>query len=130
MNELEHDRGELKRKTEFIQSELRMAHKIQMSLIPYQSPFPNIAFYYKPMEEVGGDFFDLIAFNDPNQIGIFHQRRFGTRCACGFYHFDAEKHDCADRQFYRRSGTDDDGSERYAFQSDSRELCDGFLRNL
>jgi serine phosphatase RsbU (regulator of sigma subunit) len=54
--------------------ELKLAKAIQQSLIPARPPqFPGIrlASLYKPMEDVGGDFFDFIKVREPNLMGIF-----------------------------------------------------------
>ena len=53
------------------QTELEMARRIQKSLIPDAAPTNNIAFYFKPMEQVGGDFFDFISYFESELIGIF-----------------------------------------------------------
>ncbi len=69
--ELEIERNKLREKNEIIIKELTMARKIQQQFIPMKSPEKNIAAFYKPMEEVGGDFYDFIKFRDPNLTGIF-----------------------------------------------------------
>lgn len=50
--------------------ELELAKKIQMYLVPKYPPVEEIAFFYKPMEQVCGDFYDFITFSD-DRIGIF-----------------------------------------------------------
>ncbi len=49
-----------------------------MKLIPSVSPHPSISFFYKPMDKVGGDYYDFIKFETRNNskktlenIGIF-----------------------------------------------------------
>jgi PAS domain S-box-containing protein len=71
--ELEEERNKLRARNEAMEFELVIARKIQMSLIPTKSRYPNIAFYYKPMDKVGGDFFDFIDFKTArsDKIGIF-----------------------------------------------------------
>jgi sigma-B regulation protein RsbU (phosphoserine phosphatase) len=61
----------LQYRNHIMESELEMARKIQMNMIPDKSPLTNMAFYYKPIEKVGGDFYDFIDFNSSDKIGIF-----------------------------------------------------------
>lgn len=68
--ELEHERNKLRKKNELMQEELALARKIQMKFIPKSSPLPQVSFYYQPMEEVGGDFFDFISLSG-GKIGVF-----------------------------------------------------------
>lgn len=63
-------KDQLLKKNEVIEDELNMARKIQMQFIPDRSPSENIAFYYRSMEKVGGDFFDFVDV-DVNKIGVF-----------------------------------------------------------
>ena len=65
------EKNKLKIRNELMETELEMARKIQMKLIPEISPAPNISFYYKPMEAVGGDFYDFVQFQDPDLLGVF-----------------------------------------------------------
>lgn len=58
-------------RNEKMEHDIDLARKIQDQLIPKQSPAKNISYLYKPMEEVGGDFYDFIAFRNPDRIGIF-----------------------------------------------------------
>ncbi|PKL35823.1 MAG: hypothetical protein CVV44_20095 [Spirochaetae bacterium HGW-Spirochaetae-1] len=56
-----------------IQHELKMARDIQQHLIPLRPPVHDrfgFKTIYKPMEQVGGDFFDFIKLPD-DKIGIF-----------------------------------------------------------
>ncbi len=70
--ELEGEQNKLKIRNEMMEIELGMARKIQTELIPSESPLPGkLAFFYKPMEKVGGDFYDFIEFPNKKQIGIF-----------------------------------------------------------
>ena len=66
--EIEHEL--LKKKNDIMEDDLKIARKIQMQFIPSQSPAPNIAFYYKPMTQVGGDYFHFVQL-DLDNIGIF-----------------------------------------------------------
>ena len=51
--------------------DLDMARTIQKCFIPGKSPAPYISFLYKPMEKVGGDFFDFIRPPGDDRIGMF-----------------------------------------------------------
>jgi serine phosphatase RsbU (regulator of sigma subunit) len=60
------------REHERIAQELRTAHFIQQSLLPKEVPlFPGwqIAPYYQPAREIGGDFYDFLLFED-GQLGL------------------------------------------------------------
>ncbi|HZR43305.1 MAG TPA: PP2C family protein-serine/threonine phosphatase [Ktedonobacteraceae bacterium] len=60
------------RERERIEQELRTARTIQESLLPTTLPDPTgwqIAAYYKPAREVGGDFYDFVPFED-GRLGI------------------------------------------------------------
>jgi len=67
--ELEDERNTLRDQSTVMDEELKMARSIQRGLIPVQAPFKNIAFYYRPMKRVGGDFFDFIKMRE-DSIGI------------------------------------------------------------
>jgi serine phosphatase RsbU (regulator of sigma subunit) len=67
--ELESERNILRDQSAVMDEELKMARSIQMGLIPVKAPFDNIAFYYRPMKRVGGDFFDFIKMRE-DSIGI------------------------------------------------------------
>ena len=60
--------AELKQKKERIEGELRIAHDIQMSILPKMlPPFPNrdefnLFAVIEPAKEVGGDFYDFFFF--------------------------------------------------------------------
>lgn len=54
-----------------IENEIALARKIQNSLIPLRTPAPYISAYYKPMETVGGDFYDFIAVPGSERVGVF-----------------------------------------------------------
>jgi serine phosphatase RsbU (regulator of sigma subunit) len=69
--EIEKEKNNLFIKNEIIEKDLIMARKIQLQLIPSERPNPSIAFFYQPMGQVGGDFFDFIRFRNPELIGIF-----------------------------------------------------------
>jgi len=69
--ELEKERNFLKEQKEVLEEELNMAKSIQENLLPSKAPNHSIAFFYKPMAQLGGDFFDFITFPDSTNIGIF-----------------------------------------------------------
>ena len=69
--ELGNEKDKLKIRNTIMENDLEMAWKIQMQFIPEKSPIPSIAFHYKPMDKVGGDFFDFITFKNNNWVGIF-----------------------------------------------------------
>lgn len=54
-----------------MEQEVSLARRIQEQLIPSLNPAINIYSLYKPMDEVGGDFYDFIKLNNPDKIGIF-----------------------------------------------------------
>ena len=68
-SELETERNKLQVKNEMMRRDLQMAKVIQKQFIPAKSPLPNLAFYYQPMEMVGGDFFDFIQLGN-DKMGI------------------------------------------------------------
>ncbi len=70
-NELRSEKNKLKLVNEIFQYDISLAKRIQDQLIPKTNPSENIYSLYKPMEEVGGDFYDFINFKDTNKIGIF-----------------------------------------------------------
>jgi hypothetical protein len=63
-------KDQLLRKSALIEEELSMARRIQMQFIPERSPREGVAFYYRSMEKVGGDFFDFVII-DENRMGVF-----------------------------------------------------------
>ncbi len=68
---LQAERNQLFEKNRLVKRELEMARKIQQASIPQKTPNPNISSVYRPMEEVGGDFFDFIPFREEGKIGVF-----------------------------------------------------------
>lgn len=73
-------RAELAQRQEQMDSELAIARKIQLSLLPVSLPTQGLRFFnsYKPMTTVGGDFYDVAyvrspdaASGDPGAVGIF-----------------------------------------------------------
>ncbi|PKL39739.1 MAG: hypothetical protein CVV44_05825 [Spirochaetae bacterium HGW-Spirochaetae-1] len=69
--ELEQERNRFKKRNELLEKELTLARKIQQQLIPHPWPTSYIASLYKPMEQVGGDFYDFLKFRSSDRIGIF-----------------------------------------------------------
>ena len=57
-------------KQEQFMEQLSMGRRIQESFIPKNNPLPNMAVYYEPLEQVGGDFFDFRTFEDKKMITI------------------------------------------------------------
>jgi serine phosphatase RsbU (regulator of sigma subunit) len=53
------------------ENDLKLARAIQENFIPREMPGGNIRALYKPMKDVGGDFFDFIHFDNPDLLGIF-----------------------------------------------------------
>lgn len=70
-SELEIERNKLREKNNSMEKDIALARKIQYNLIPQKIPVDYISYVYKPMEALGGDFFDIIQFDDSDKIGIF-----------------------------------------------------------
>jgi len=68
---LELESNKVKSKNKTLSNQLAMAAKVQKKLLPSSNPNESVAFTYKPLDEVGGDFCDFIKFPNSNQIGIF-----------------------------------------------------------
>ena len=62
--------AELIRRNEILENEIALARRIQEQLFPSDS-YESVAMIYKPMEAVGGDFFDIVRFRDPDKMGLF-----------------------------------------------------------
>lgn len=69
--ELEIERDKLRLKNLKLEYDISLAREIQNNLIPQKTPADYIATLYRPMQAVGGDFFDFITFADSEKIGIF-----------------------------------------------------------
>jgi serine phosphatase RsbU (regulator of sigma subunit)/pSer/pThr/pTyr-binding forkhead associated (FHA) protein len=55
-----------------LQTDLKLAHEIQQRFLPQRSPSTDqfdFFSYYKPMQQVGGDYFDYVRLDD-NRLGI------------------------------------------------------------
>lgn len=61
---------ELEEHLQKMESDIQLAKKIQKNYMINRSPHPSIAFYFKPMEIIGGDFFEFFLF-DNGDIGVF-----------------------------------------------------------
>lgn len=68
--ELQYERNLLREKNGQIERELEFAKNIQIGLIPNEAPISGLAFFYKPMDQVGGDYFDFVRY-DNGDVGIF-----------------------------------------------------------
>lgn len=68
---VEAERNQLLTRNVLMTQELEMARRIQQNLIPQRTPGDNFSSLYRPMEEVGGDYFDFIPFGDNGKIGMF-----------------------------------------------------------
>lgn len=69
--ELEHEKELLRIRNSTIENELTITKKIQKQIIPRHSPVESIYAFYKPMDKVGGDFYDFLKYRDSEKIGIF-----------------------------------------------------------
>lgn len=58
------------KKSEELQDQLKMAARIQKMILPIKSPLPSIRFFYKPLDEIGGDFFEFVSLASPDKVGI------------------------------------------------------------
>ncbi len=82
--ELEIERNNLKIRNEVMEKDLKMAKRIHEQLMPVEKPADFIFSLYKPMEMVGGDFYDFIQFRDNRKIGIFLSDVSGHGLAAAF----------------------------------------------
>lgn len=69
--DLEEQKNNLQLRNKVIEEDLEMAKKLQLHLIPVYAAIQGVCSFYKPMDKVGGDFFDFIRFKDPDLLGIF-----------------------------------------------------------
>ncbi len=68
---LEEERNTLVDKSRIMRNELQIAKRIQQHILPQTHPDSRIYSLYRPMKEVGGDYYDFIRFKNSNRIGIF-----------------------------------------------------------
>ncbi len=54
-----------------IENEVAMARRIQQQLIPASPPYGFVSSLYRPMDQVGGDFYDFIEQGETGLAGIF-----------------------------------------------------------
>jgi sigma-B regulation protein RsbU (phosphoserine phosphatase) len=69
--ELQNERNMLKNMNEDMRRDIALAKKIQEQIIPSGDPREYIASFYRPMDEMGGDYYDYISFPNSEKIGIF-----------------------------------------------------------
>ncbi len=69
--ELRKERNILKNINNDMRRDIALAKKIQEQIIPAVAPREYIASFYRPMDEMGGDYFDYIDFVDSEKTGIF-----------------------------------------------------------
>lgn len=82
--ELEIERNNLKQRNEAMENDLKMAKLIHEQLMPVGTPAEFIFSLYKPMDLVGGDFYDFIRFRDNHKLGIFLSDVSGHGLAAAF----------------------------------------------
>jgi serine phosphatase RsbU (regulator of sigma subunit) len=68
---LQDERNQLFEKNRLMKRELELARRIQQSFIPRVTPNETFFTLYRPMEEVGGDYFDFIATGEEGKVGVF-----------------------------------------------------------
>lgn len=69
--ELQIERNKLEKRNLVMERDIALAKKIQYSLIPAFPPLHTMSTFYRPMEQLGGDFFDFIRLPDSEEMGIF-----------------------------------------------------------
>lgn len=69
MQALESERNILRTKQELFKAELALARSIQQQLLPVRIRDETIGVFFRPLEELGGDFFDFLELEDA--LGIF-----------------------------------------------------------
>lgn len=70
-SKLQYERNTARERNDVIARDLELAKNIQLKLIPVTNSSDNIFVLYRPRHVVGGDFYDILRFRDPNKIGIF-----------------------------------------------------------
>jgi len=68
---IEEEKNILSNWQEVMNAELEMARIIQQQIIPQEPPTPYISAIFKPMEPIGGDFYDFVKFREQETTGIF-----------------------------------------------------------
>jgi len=84
MNDIHDKNIKLQIRNQKMEDDLTLARNIQSNLIPKNYPSKHIASVYIPVEQVGGDFFDFISFEDSKKIGIFLSDVSGHGVAAAF----------------------------------------------
>lgn len=69
--ELRSERNLLRERNNLMEMELELARTIQASLIPTGHRTDNVYGLYKPVDKVGGDFFDFVELDGGKQLGLF-----------------------------------------------------------
>lgn len=72
--ELQEKNKIIQEKNRQLRNDLNLAKSIQQALIPLKTPNIEgicLASLYKPMEAIGGDFYDFIRVREPDLLGIF-----------------------------------------------------------
>ena len=82
--ELDKEKKLIRERNQTLENDLILARRIQNHFIPSESPTNYIDFYYKPMEKVGGDFFEFVQFRNSELIGIFLSDVSGHGVAAAF----------------------------------------------
>jgi len=54
-----------------IERDLEKAREIQLGQISVKSPVSYVYSFYKPMDKIGGDFFEFIEFKESGELGVF-----------------------------------------------------------
>lgn len=70
-NLLASERSRLKKQNAAMRQEIELAMRIQQRMIPSEIPLEGMAAMYKPMEQLGGDFYDFVSFGKKTMAGIF-----------------------------------------------------------
>ncbi|HOP62438.1 MAG TPA: PP2C family protein-serine/threonine phosphatase [Spirochaetota bacterium] len=83
-HELEIERNNLEERNRIMENDIKMAKHIHEQLMPVGTPADFIHSIYKPMDTVGGDFYDFIKFRDPEKLGIFISDVSGHGLAAAF----------------------------------------------
>jgi serine phosphatase RsbU (regulator of sigma subunit) len=81
---IEKQQREIKQRNRMLETELKMARHIQKLMIPSEQVTTNIYTIYKPMDLLGGDFFDIIKSDNSGNKGIFISDVSGHGVAAAF----------------------------------------------
>ena len=128
-SELISEQNKLKLQNEIVQEELNLARKMQMHFIPDKSPNPAIAFYYRPMYQVGGDYFEFVSFPD-NRLGIFVSDASGHGVSAAFVTSMIKSISLQAASLIDSPAEFPVLLKRTVAESDRRQFRDGFLRYI